>query len=91
MEITLYDRLRPYLAPLLSAFIVPFFTWLAGKTNIPLFRDPGFQAVMRDVAVAWVMLILVKTGLNKYINPGNTASAHLAKSHATEAAELKES
>lgn len=84
MEITLYDRIRPFLANIIAAVLIPLLAWLAEKTGIGLFSDPEFVESVKQVTIVWAMLVISKTLLNKRINPGNTSSAHLAKAQATQ-------
>lgn len=88
MTITLFDRLRPYLSKLIAAAVVPALAWVAAKTGYADFADERFAEIVSG-AVLWLALTLTHTAAAKRTNPGNTASAHLAKAHATEVAVLK--
>lgn len=89
MELTLFDRLKPYLSKLIAAAIVPLLAWLAQITNIPWFANPENAETVREVIVIWLAATLVHTATSKRTNPSNSASAHLAKDEQVYTASLK--
>lgn len=89
MNISIFDRLRPYLSKVLASILVPALAWAAAKTGFVGFLDPAVAEGIANFAASWLVLTLTHTGLAKWFNPGNTASAHLAKVQAVKTAELK--
>lgn len=88
MNITLLDRLRPYLSKLIAAAVVPLLAWLAAKTGYADFADERFAEIVSG-AILWLALTLTHTAAAKRTNPGNTASAHLAKQQVEERAYIE--
>lgn len=86
-DITFFDRLRPFLSKMIAAIVVPLLAWLASKTGRMEFLDPELQHIIQGAAL-WLVLTVAHTLFAKKTNPGNTASAHLAKTHAVEKDEI---
>lgn len=87
MDITLIDRLRPFLSKMIAAAVVPALAWVAAKTGYADFADERFAEIIAG-AVLWLVLTLTHTAVSKKTNPGNTASAHLAKAQTITKAEI---
>ncbi len=88
MNITLLDRLRPFLSKIIAAAVVPMLAWIAARTGYADFADERFAEIISG-SVLWLVLTLTHTAASKKTNPGNTASAHLAKEQAATTVELK--
>lgn len=84
---------RPILARLLAAAIAGFCGWLVVRFGINV--DADTQQQLAEALVGIVLPIVLglyavaHKWLNKRINPGDTASSHLAEKSQAEAARLK--
>ncbi len=88
MDISMIDRLRPFLSKIIASAVVSGLAWLASKTGYADFADAHFAEVVSGI-VLWLILTVTHTGVSKVTNPGNTASAHLAKAGKIESESLK--
>lgn len=88
MDISLFDRLRPFLSKIIAPLIVSALAWAANKTGVVALTDTQFQETMIAV-VMWAITSITHTAISKKTNPGNTASAHLAAISKVESERLK--
>ncbi len=88
MDISIIDRLRPFLSKIIASVVVSGLAWLATRTGYADFTDARFAEVVTG-AVLWLLLTLTHTVIAKKTNPGNTASAHLAKEQKMESDRMK--
>lgn len=87
------DSLRPFLSRLLSPFVAAFAGYLAIHFGVNL--DTDNQVVLVKALVEWIIPLmvavnaLVHRALDKWLNPGDAASSHVAKQEAAQASALK--
>ena len=86
-----YDTLRPFIAKFLAPLIGLAVTWINKRFGI-VFTDAETQQVLASLVD--LVVFSISTGfagvlINKKVNPGNAASAHLAGKESSEATVLK--
>lgn len=90
---TLMDRLRPYLARLVGTAVASFCGWLLLRYGVDVDKDTQAQLAEAIVVIVIPLMLAAREithkGLNKIINPGDTASAHLAVAGKNASAEAK--
>lgn len=81
--------LRPYVSRFIAALVASMSGWLTQKAGIGI--DADTQAAFVQIGVFVMLLIygLVHRLLDRWLNPGDAASSHLAKVEAVETARLK--
>lgn len=85
------DFWRPFIAKILAPFIGFAVTYLNKKYGI-VFSDAdtaGLVAQITDLLVFAVSTGITAVGINKWANPGNAASSHLAAAEKAESQEIK--
>lgn len=86
------DALRPFLSRILASFIAAFCTWLTVKYKIEI--EGSLQQALADAISAFVLTssyAVAHRVLDKWMNPADTASSHLAVMGKEESAALKAS
>lgn len=84
------NALRPYISRPVAVLIAFLVTWLGSK-GINL--DPETQSHIQGLLETAVFLIIYAVShrtLDKKVNPGDSASSHLAVQEAAESQDLKE-
>lgn len=86
-----FDTWRPIIAKIIAPFVGLAVTWLNKKYGITFGHSDVQQAVagLTDLVVFALSTGLTSVGINKIVNPGNAASAHLASREKSEAETLK--
>src|SRR5687768_7037823 len=75
MNTNFVDQIRPFVSKILGPILGAFFTWIATRYGIIIDEDTQTEIIF-GVAAAFSGIIAVV--INKFINPGNAASAPLA-------------
>jgi hypothetical protein len=84
------DALRPFLSRILAAFIAALCTWLTSRYKIEIEGD--LQKALADALSAFVLTSSYAVShrlLDKFFNPADTASSHLAVVGKEEVAAIK--
>lgn len=87
------EILRPYLSRIIAPIITYILAWLAGKTGI-VFDSDATKTLTEGAILIIVPILLVVNGvihktLDKYFNPGDAASSHLAAAEKMEVEAIK--
>lgn len=86
-----FDTWRPFIAKIIAPFVGLLVTALNKKYGITFGDTDVAQAVagLTDLVVFAVSTGISAVGINKVVNPGNAASAHLAAREKAEVVTLK--
>lgn len=84
MELTLYDRARPYLSRIAVLVLAPIIVWVGEKLGLAPEEVSELKNYVGLLVSVYLIPSLIHLVTSKFTNPGNTSSAHLAKTHAEE-------
>lgn len=84
IDLTLYDKSRPFLSKIIAVPIGGALAYLALKTGIEKWNDPEL-AITISTTLTWLILEVVHTIVGKKTNPLNANSAPLAAAGEAEA------
>ena len=84
MELSLFDKLRPFISKIIAVPVGGGLAYLATRTGIEDWNDPNL-AVTVATTLTWFILEVVHTVVGKKTNPLNANSAPLAAAGKEEA------
>jgi hypothetical protein len=88
-----FDAWRPFIAKLLAPLIGGIALWIKGKIGADFGVDE--QNVVTQGIVDFIVFAITAgasgVGINKFVNPGNAASSHLAAVEKAETEQIKRS
>lgn len=77
IDVTMMDRMRPWLSKIIAAPVAMGCMALSNKMGWTYVGDIQTQATI-VAGLTWFISEVVHVLVSKYVNPANTASAHLA-------------
>lgn len=86
-----YDAWRPFISKFVAPLIGLAATWLNSKYGI-LFDDAEQNQIvvhLVDLVIFAISTGVSSVGINKFVNPGNAASSHLAAAEHQEVKDIK--
>lgn len=84
----MFDAFRPFFSRIIAAAVAALAGTLTAKTGITI--DPATQGTISTAVTVGVYGVTHKV-LDKWINPGDAASSHLATASVADAAAAKDS